>query len=210
MTDTEGHDYIVAQGASRLLAEGRLRMYLFEMHGVGLSEHATFMWRNGYQCFFILRPRAWRGKQLPLDRFFHCMNGMCWRPWMANVQGWKNAVCVHVKETKMLDWILKLAIGSGKHNKRRRPKPAKKQQPEADERGKITPPVAVGGSGGEGDGANDEKTQKEMDHVQKIVSTAGSDVPLQQLTDSNIKQEELIEDLRRQLKAAVAATDALK
>ena len=93
VTDTEGHDYFVAQGAKKLLSSGKVSLYIFELQAdKGLKEHATFLEQAGYFCFF---PDPYSGKHTEFT-------GACWLDDYLNWHGWTNAICVHRKHPKTL------------------------------------------------------------------------------------------------------------
>ncbi len=106
ITDAEGFDYVIARGASHLFAEGRIRLYIFEMHGPDFDGHVTWLWGLNYQCFFIMT-----GGPAGRARQFSCANGKC-KGNMEGVKtrGWLNSICVHRQEEMLLTWMLQHAV----------------------------------------------------------------------------------------------------
>lgn len=103
-TDVEGFDQDVARGARKLLASGKVGVYIFEMNR---AENYTqvFGWLHaeaGFECYFGTERRfvqSTRWRHLPP---FVRITGRCWRPEYETYSGWINAVCVHRERAKEL------------------------------------------------------------------------------------------------------------
>jgi hypothetical protein len=115
LTDTEGFDYIVAQGAKQLLSRQLVRLYLFEMWGSGLGNHTAWVYSLGYTCFFPLQIRDSRSKTKRRNPFVTAalkstrkrrrymeFSGNCWSDDYNWLVGFYNALCVSNKEKEMI------------------------------------------------------------------------------------------------------------
>ena len=102
MTDAEGYDYRVADGASYFLDGGRVGLYIFELWGrnIPLRQHLERLARAGFRCYF---PQS---LEQHIYRAFVPISGVCWRE-EYNYVGWSNVVCANTKRApelvRMLD-----------------------------------------------------------------------------------------------------------
>jgi hypothetical protein len=92
--DTEGHDYLVAAGASLLFERGQVRMMQIELHGrnIRFEDFVNRMWKYRYVTFLIVDGNV---------RDLIEVSGPCWTS-VFNVAGWQNALCVHSDEVALL------------------------------------------------------------------------------------------------------------
>ena len=90
LTDTEGHDYYVADGAKHWIDAGRVGMYIFEIHGRDrrLGVHLERLVNAGYRCFLPTK-KSNRYKPLPKcdshDEYVA----------LPQAVAWANVVCLH-------------------------------------------------------------------------------------------------------------------
>ncbi|CAF1090302.1 unnamed protein product [Rotaria magnacalcarata] len=100
--DTEGFDPLVLQGASRLLQEQRIRLMIFEYHGVGMWSTTTLekvvhnLDRQGYACY-----------QLGRTGILRLTN--CWAP-IFERKMWSNVLCISRSERILIQSIEKLLV----------------------------------------------------------------------------------------------------
>lgn len=95
VTDTEGMDAPVLQGATKLLSAGRVRILQFEYHGVGewqdiqLEYMVEILDGYGYDCFLL----GMKDKALRLTG--------CWAP-AYEFKWWSNVMCIDRREEALL------------------------------------------------------------------------------------------------------------
>ncbi len=100
LTDTESHDLIVAEGGKKLLFEGRVGLYVFEMNKAKrVDTFGAFLERldaSGYSCYAAIGDGP---KQRSLAR----MNGPnCWRERYAAIP-FMNVMCGNRKFPDLID-----------------------------------------------------------------------------------------------------------
>lgn len=99
LTDTEGHDLIVAEGAKRLLFEGRVGLYIFEMNAAKRIEtFGSFLQKldhHGYSCYAAIGNG-------PYGRSLAPINGACWRDRYATIR-FMNVMCANRKFPDLVD-----------------------------------------------------------------------------------------------------------
>ena len=104
LTDTEGYDFLVADGAGPLLAAGRVGLYVWEIHrspaGHQLGARIAELDRWGYECFLpTYRPPGWKGKSFEarytIRRRLVPISGGCLPPGLRDLAGWHNVVCAN-------------------------------------------------------------------------------------------------------------------
>lgn len=90
VTDVEGFDIHVQEGALRLLRERRVGVYQFEMHAE-ISYRPVFerLMDFGYACYFYSRRRSRKAKFVPM---FIRVTG-CWSERFEPMVGFINAIC---------------------------------------------------------------------------------------------------------------------
>ena len=129
LTDTEGHDYAVADGAKNWIDTGKVGMYLFELTGADrlLGEHLERLDKAGFDCFLPTWKREW---YLPLPK---CTNHAQYVQ-LGTFSGWANAVCFNRERyPKTIEKLL--ATG---------PKAEAELRAKSQKEGKAANPVAVG------------------------------------------------------------------
>ena len=104
LTDTEGHDFYVADGARGLLDAGRVGLYVFEIHGKDrpLHAHIKRLDAAGYRCFFPLRLRGEGNRGKSPSRTLLEIGGTCWQP-AFEVKGWLNVVCGNTRVPSLIE-----------------------------------------------------------------------------------------------------------
>lgn len=95
VTDTEGNDYKVAEGAQEWINAGRVGLYMFEL-GVDperhLGQHIRRLERAGYRCFAPIEGSG--ATQISHE---------CWNPKWENIGGWMNVVCANERLPHLLE-----------------------------------------------------------------------------------------------------------
>ena len=93
LIDTEGYDLEVVLGARGLIEEGRVGLFVFELHRRTSTRLDTIIFDvmapNGYECFH-LTGRDWQGILTPIS-------GSCWQPAWTDIRGWYNTACFNVR-----------------------------------------------------------------------------------------------------------------
>lgn len=106
LTDAEGFDYFVADGAQYFLDGGNAGFYLFETHGHDrkLGDHIARLHRAGWKCYFPQDAHA------HLYRVLVPISGPCWLD-RYDVGGfWGNVYCAHtVKAPELVEIMDALA-----------------------------------------------------------------------------------------------------
>ena len=90
LTDTEGHDYFVADGAKSWIDTGKVGMYMFELKGKdrSLTMHLERLVNAAYRCFL---PTSQKTLYLPLPV---CESHEDYTGLGSTVADWANAVCL--------------------------------------------------------------------------------------------------------------------
>jgi hypothetical protein len=95
LTDTEGHDYRVADGAAKFLDGGKVGLYVFELADTTrkLGAHVRRLEAAGYECYFPLHDRVDGAAARYVQRISHG----CYRAAFDAFAGWNNALCVNLR-----------------------------------------------------------------------------------------------------------------
>ena len=100
LTDAEGFDFDVADGATRWLKTGKALLYVLELHanrGVNQQTLGQFIKQlesAGYVCYFPL--------QGSIGRHVARVSHECWNDGMNRYRGWVNMACVNAKHAPEL------------------------------------------------------------------------------------------------------------
>eukprot|EP00759_Apiculatamorpha_spiralis_P053401 PhF_6_TR6186/c0_g1_i1/m.9279 len=116
LTDTEGHDYMVAEGAKRFIDTGKVGMYIFELQDKkrNVGSFIRRLGDLGYTCYFPLA-----GTFSPARRYVARVSRECWRPEYERFRGWYNAVCIHgSKHPELLAMFEEMEAATPKYDTR--------------------------------------------------------------------------------------------
>ncbi len=100
--DTEGADPLVLQGADKLLSQEKIRMLIFENHGIGAWKTTSLLTvikslsNKGFICYML-------GKT-GIARLTDCWSSVY------DVKYWSNVLCVHRREKRLRDLVDLLLI----------------------------------------------------------------------------------------------------
>ena len=106
VTDTEGHDLHVLEGASDFLSNGRVSLYVLELHKSDkqLSDSLSFLLEKGYFCVIPVRKVTEPTKMYLLFALSPPCRGT------DGARGWSNAICVNLNDTELVDALLEVSM----------------------------------------------------------------------------------------------------
>lgn len=110
LTDTEGNDFKVADGAAEWIFAGKVGLYIFEIHRDSernLGTHIRRLEESGYRCF---APIGGGGATQ--------ISHECWNPEWENVAGWINVICANERLPHLMEAMYVISTflrPSGKH-----------------------------------------------------------------------------------------------
>lgn len=98
MTDTEGNDFNVAEGARSWIAAGKVGLYMFEIHRDRnkdpkntLGAHIRRLETAKYRCF------------APHSHFTSQISHECWDTSLEHIFGWMNVLCVNERLPHLME-----------------------------------------------------------------------------------------------------------
>jgi FkbM family methyltransferase len=100
--DAEGFDPLVLQGATRLLSQHRIRIFLFEYHGIGAWKRTSL-----YQTVDDLNRKDYTCYQIGRTGLFRLTD--CWSS-KFEIKRWGNIICVTQHEQTLIQAIEQLVI----------------------------------------------------------------------------------------------------